>query len=95
MARARARKNNPVEVSRQTHLDDLVPAGRDDDGDDGVGRESDARDPLRVAVLGDVELALAEGVPQLDGAVTRGRDDLSVVGGKGDAGGGSAFELAQ
>jgi hypothetical protein len=38
-----------------------------------------------VAVLNNVELALAEGVPQLDSAVTRSRDDLTVVGGEGDA----------
>lgn len=68
----------------KTNLDDLVPTGRDNDGDDGVGREADARDPLGVAVFDNVELALAEGVPELDGAVTRSRDDLTVVGGEGD-----------
>jgi hypothetical protein len=47
----------------QTHLDDLVPTGRDDDGDDGVGRESNARDPLGVTVVDNVELAFTEGVP--------------------------------
>ena len=62
------------------HLDDLVPSGRDDDGVHRVRREANARDPLGVAVLGDVELALSERVPQLDGAVTRTRNDLAVVG---------------
>jgi hypothetical protein len=38
-----------------------------------------------VSVLGNVELALAEGVPELDGAVTRTGDDLTVVGGERDA----------
>ena len=33
-----------------------------------------------MAVLLDVELALSEGVPELDGAVARARDDLAVVG---------------
>ena len=37
-----------------------------------------------MAVVNDVELALAEGVPELDAAVTRGGDDLTVVGGEGD-----------
>ena len=35
--------------------------------------------PLSVAILLDVVLALAEGVPQLDGAVTGAGDDLPVV----------------
>lgn len=69
----------------KTHLDDLVPTSRDNDGDHGVGGEADAGDPLGVAIVGDVELALAEGVPELDGAVTRSRDDLTVVGGERDA----------
>ena len=33
-----------------------------------------------MAVVNNVELALAEGVPELDASVSRGRDDLSVVG---------------
>ncbi len=37
-----------------------------------------------MAVVGDVELALAERVPELDGAVARARDDLTVVGGERD-----------
>jgi hypothetical protein len=35
--------------------------------------------PLGVSILFDVVFALAEGVPELDGAVTRARDDLTVV----------------
>ncbi len=30
-----------------THLDDLVPSGRDDDGVERVGGESDTRDPMQ------------------------------------------------
>lgn len=37
-----------------------------------------------MALLLDVELALAEGVPELDGAVTRSRNNLPVVGREGD-----------
>lgn len=37
-----------------------------------------------MALLGDGELAVTEGVPQLDGSVARTRDDLTVVGREGD-----------
>lgn len=66
------------------YLDDLVPASGDDDGVGGVGGEADAGDPLGVAILLDVELALTEGVPELDGLVAGSGDDLTVVGGEGD-----------
>ena len=69
---------------QKTHLDELVPAGRDDHGVLGVGAEADARDPVGVALLGDGVLAVTEGVPQLDGLVPRAGDDLAVVGGEGD-----------
>ena len=36
--------------------------------------------PLRVTLLLDVKLALSQSVPELDGLVPRGRDDLPVVG---------------
>ena len=67
-----------------TDLDDLVPASRDDDGVGDVGAEANAGDPLGVAVLLDVVLALAEGVPELDGPVTGAGDDLPVVGREAD-----------
>ena len=67
-----------------TYLDELVPASRDDDGVLGVGAEADAGHPLGVALVGDGELAVTKGVPQLDGAVTRTGDNLAVVGGEGD-----------
>jgi hypothetical protein len=37
-----------------------------------------------VALVGDGVLAVTEGVPQLDGAVTGAGNDLTVVGGEGD-----------
>jgi hypothetical protein len=37
-----------------------------------------------VALLGDGELAVTKGVPELDGAVAGSGDNLSVVGGEGD-----------
>ena len=59
-----------------------------------------------MALVGDGELAVTESVPQLDGAVARAGDDLSVVGGEGDgenivgvaneaAGGGAGGELPE
>ena len=60
-------------------LDDLVPTSRNDEGLLGGRRESDARNPVVVIVLLNGVLALAQGVPELDGLVTSGRDDLSVV----------------
>lgn len=59
-----------------------------------------------MALVGDGVLAVTEGVPQLDGAVTRSGDDLTVVGGERDgedvavvadetAGGGAGSELPQ
>jgi len=37
-----------------------------------------------VALLFNIKLALAEGVPELDSAIARAGDDLPVVGGEGD-----------
>ena len=37
-----------------------------------------------MALVGDGVLAVAEGVPELDGTVARTRHDLTVVGGEGD-----------
>jgi hypothetical protein len=88
------------------YLDELIPAAGHDDRVLGVGAEADARNPLSVALVGDGELAVTEGVPQLDGAVSRAGNDLSVVGGERDgenvvgvadeaAGGGAGGELPQ
>lgn len=47
-----------------------------------------------MAVLDNVELALAQRVPELDRSVPGGRDNLTVVGGEGDAGVGQrSFQL--
>ena len=66
------------------YLDELVPTSGDDDRVLGVGAEEDAGDPVGVALVGDGELAVTEGVPELDAAVTRSGDNLAVVGGEGD-----------
>jgi len=103
--RARSSERRPGERI-STYLDELVPAGGDNHGVLGVGAESDARDPVGVALVGDGVLAVTEGVPELDGAVARTRDDLAVVGGERDgedvagvadepAGGGASGELPE
>ena len=70
--------------TRAAYLDDLVPASGHNDRILRVRAEAHAADPLGVALVGDCELAIAEGVPQLDGAVAGAADDLAVVGGEGD-----------
>lgn len=65
------------------------PRGRrelTDSGRLGGGGEADARDPVGVALAlgGDRVLALAQGVPELDGLVAGGGHDLPVVHGEGD-----------
>ena len=72
-------------VRQGPDLDEPVPPARDDERNGLRRRESDARDPLAVpvAVGADCVLALAEGVPQLDGPVPRAADDLSVVDAEG------------
>lgn len=71
-------------TGHEAHLDDLVPTSGNNDRVHRVGRESNARDPLGVTVLGDVEFAFTQGVPQLDSSVSRGGNDLSVVGREGN-----------
>lgn len=59
-----------------------------------------------MALVGDGELAVTKGIPQLDGTITGTRDDLAVVGREGDgqnvigvaneaAGGGASGELPE
>lgn len=69
-----------LELRKIPNLDDLVPTTGDDDRVGRVGREANARNPVRVTVLSELELALAKSVPELDGLVTGTGDDLAVVG---------------
>lgn len=66
------------------HLNKAIPTGRDDEGVGVGGREADAGHPLGVAAVGHGELALAQGVPKLDGLVAGARNDLAVVAGEGN-----------
>lgn len=94
-------------VSKIPDLDDFVPASRNNDGVGLVGRESDAADPFTVrGVVIDGVFALSQSVPELDGLVSRSRDDLSVVCREGNtqnvlgvsnesSGGGSKVQIPQ
>jgi len=91
------RDGNSVDVASMTNvvglkatgrefpnLDQLIPTRADNDRVLRIWAESDTRNPFRVTLLSDGELAVSESVPELDGAVSRSRDDLSVVCRKGD-----------
>lgn len=71
-------------VGKLPHLHQLVPATGDDQRVGGVRGEGHAGDPLGVALaIGlDGVLALAQGVPELDGLVAGAGDDLTVVSGE-------------
>ena len=72
-------------VGQVPNLHSLIPRGRNDCGLKSVGAEANARDPVLVCLdVGDGELAFSESVPELDRAVTRSRDDLTVVDGESD-----------
>ncbi len=67
-----------------SHLHKLVPAAANNDRVLRIGRESDARNPIGMSFVGDSELAVTKSVPELDGAIARARNNLSVVGGEAD-----------
>jgi hypothetical protein len=88
---------NSVNVTSVTHkvgtefavvevpdLDDTVPTGRNDQRNLEVRGEANATDPFLVAIFLDGVLALTEGVPQVDGSITRTRHDLTVISGEGN-----------
>jgi hypothetical protein len=76
--------NAELTVGEFPDLDDLVPSGGDNERNVRVRGESDAADPLFVAILGESVLLLTESVPKVDGAVAGSGDNLTVVGGEGD-----------
>lgn len=72
-------------VGEVPHLDRPIPGAGHEDQFVEVRAETDAADPLGVGV-GTLNraLALAERIPDLDGAVAPPRNDLAVVGGDGN-----------
>ena len=75
---------NKIETPVYSYLDELIPTSRDDHRVRRVRAETNARNPLGVALVGDGILAVTESVPELDGLVARAGDNLAVVGGEGD-----------
>ena len=71
-------------MGNDRYLDESVPSCGDDDWVGGIGRESDTADPFAMAFFCDGELAVTQGVPELDGLISAATDYLSVVGGEGD-----------
>lgn len=66
-------------VGEVPDFDQLVPSGRYNNWILGKWRKSDTGHPLGVALLLDGVLANSQSVPQLDGSVASGRNDLTVV----------------
>ena len=61
------------------YLDELVPSRGNNNGILGKGRESDAWDPFGVSLFLDGVFANSQSVPQFDGSVAGGGNDLTVV----------------
>jgi len=68
-----------LEVTKAPDLDETIPAARNSNRGGRVRREGNVGSPLGVAVVLKGELALTEGVPQLDKTITAARHDLTVV----------------
>lgn len=66
------------------NLDKLVPTSGDDDWGTWGWWEANAGHPFGVAVFGQGELAFTKGVPELHGAISGGRHDLTVVSREGN-----------
>ena len=64
----------------EAYLDKLVPSSADNNRILRIRAEAYARNPLGMTLVGDGKLAVSQSVPELDCAVTRPRDDLTVVG---------------
>ena len=75
-------------VRERPYLHKLIPTAGHDEGNRLAGAETNAGNPLRVSTSlisrRDSVLALSKGIPKLDGLVTRSRNDLTIVYGKGN-----------
>lgn len=96
-----------AKVAEVPDFESLVPRSRNDDWVLGGWAELNGADPFVVAVFAFLTpFKFSEGIPQFDGLVSAGRDDLSVVGGESDGeyvvlvssesgGGDSSFEIPE
>ena len=72
-----------VEVC-ETYLDQLVPTRAHNNRVLRVRREPHTADPLSMTLVRDCKFAVTQSVPELDCAVARAGDDLTVIGREGD-----------
>lgn len=79
--RAANKKTSQLKELKKTYLNSLIPRSRDNGGRVGTWRESNSRDPVLVGWQS-VD-TVTNGVPDLDGLVTRSRNNLSQVLGDG------------
>ncbi|GER32403.1 ribosomal RNA small subunit methyltransferase H [Striga asiatica] len=85
VARVASQSRPELTIAQVPDLNGPVPGAGHDGRLKGVGREPHAGDPVGVSVLIlDGVLALAKGVPELDGLVAGGGHDLAVVNREGD-----------
>jgi hypothetical protein len=68
-----------LHLGKIPNLNKLIPTTGNDERVSRVRRETNTRNPFRVTIFSDVILALTEGVPELDGLITRTRNNLTVV----------------
>jgi len=66
-------------VAEGPNLHKLIPTSRNDNWGRWRRRESDTGNPFGVAILNDGEFAFTKSVPQLHSAITRSRDNLTIV----------------
>lgn len=79
VARVALKVRAELAVAEVPYLDELVPASGNNERILSGRRESDARNPLSVAIVVDGELAFSKGVPKLNRLISGSRNDLSVV----------------
>jgi hypothetical protein len=72
-------------LTKAPDLDETIPAARNGDRGGRVGGEGNVRGPLGVTVVLKGELALTEGVPELDETITTAGHDLTVVSREGNS----------
>jgi hypothetical protein len=66
-------------VTKVPDLDESVPTSRNNNWGRWGWRESHAGNPLSVSILNNGKFAFTEGVPELDSAIARTRNDLTVI----------------
>jgi len=71
-------------VAKVPDLDESVPTSRNNDWGRWGWRESHAGNPLGVSILNNGKFAFTKGVPELDSAIARTGNDLTVISAEGN-----------